>query len=39
MIEANPGGVLEVVVNRGGKMKSLSMKIPMDLLQKYLRTP
>lgn len=39
MIEANPGGVLEVVVNRGGKMKSLSMKIPPDVLQKYLRTP
>jgi S1-C subfamily serine protease len=39
MIEANPGGALEVVVNRGGKMKSLSIKIPPDVLQKYLRTP
>jgi len=39
MIEANPGGALEVVVNRGGKMKTLSMKIPPDVLQKYLRTP
>ena len=38
MIEANPGGVLEVVVSRGDKMKSLSMKIPPDVLQKYLRT-
>ena len=39
MIEANPGGALDVVVNRGGKMKTLSMKIPPDVLQKYLRTP
>jgi hypothetical protein len=39
MIEANPGGALEVVVNRGGKMKSLLIKIPPDVLQKYLRTP
>lgn len=39
MIEANPGGVLEVAVDRGGKMKPLSMKIPPDVLQKYLRNP
>ena len=39
MIEANPGGALDVVVNRGGKIKTLSMKIPPDVLQKYLRTP
>jgi S1-C subfamily serine protease len=39
MIEGNPGGVLEVNVKRGSKIKTLSMKIPPDVLQKYGHTP
>jgi hypothetical protein len=39
MIEAKPGGVIDVVVNRNGNVKAWSMKIPRDLLQKYVRTP
>ena len=37
MIEGNPGGALEVVVNRGSNTKTLSTKIPADVLQKYAR--
>lgn len=37
MIEGVPGGVLEVVVKRGTKMKTLSIKIPPNVLQKYGR--
>jgi S1-C subfamily serine protease len=38
ILEGNPGKVLEVVVKRGSKIKTLSMKIPLDVLQKYGRT-
>ncbi len=39
LIEQRPGGMLDVVVTRGGKPKPLSMKIPADVLQKYARNP
>ena len=37
LIEQRPGGTLDVVVNRGGKPKTLQLKIPADVAQKYAR--
>lgn len=37
LIEQRPGGTLDVVVTRGGKPKTLQLKIPADVMQKYAR--
>lgn len=38
LVESNAGRTLDVVVKRGGKLKTLQMKIPVDVVQKYGRT-
>ena len=37
LIESNAGRTLEVVVKRGGKLKTLQAKIPADVMQRYAR--
>jgi S1-C subfamily serine protease len=39
VIQENSGRELEIVINRSGKPKSLSMKIPADLLTTYAGAP
>jgi S1-C subfamily serine protease len=39
LVESNAGRTLEVVVQRGGTLKTLQVKVPADVVQRYGRTP
>lgn len=39
LVESNAGRTLEVVVQRGSKLKTLQVKVSADVVQRYGRTP